>query len=143
MRIRVRKAMAYLLVGVLMATGISRAAVSAEQVQSQAVETSRDVGGHHHGHHRHTRDSDEVGTWQCLKYCVERAPDAGMIMIAGVSELGVLEHFGLAPGSAFQSSPAVIETAHRIWPRGPPHGARHFVLRKRHDILLRTARLRI
>lgn len=143
MRISVRQTVTYLLVAALMATGFSRVAVSAERTHAPTFETNQMAGGHHHGHHSHAMDSSDVGTWQCLKYCVEHAPDTGFIMIASALAIGPLEQFGLIHGSDFKINIANLESSHRIWPRGPPQRAHQFVPRKRHDILLQTARFRI
>ncbi len=143
MLIYVRKTVAYLLVIALMATSISRVLVAAELAQDMVFEEASDVVGHDHTHHHHALDSEDVGTWACLKYCVERAPDAGMIAKAYLSNLVPSEQFGLLHGPTLANSLSVIDAGHRTWPRGPPFLSHLLAPQKRHDILLRTARFRI
>lgn len=143
MRMSVRQAIAYLLVSAFVATGVSRAAVSAVLTHNPIAQSNHDVDGGGHGHHRHAMDSEDVGSWGCLKYCVEHAPDTGMITVASALDAAPSEQFVQVHGSKFQNNLTNLESATTVWPRGPPQSAHGFVPRKRHDILLQTARLRI
>lgn len=138
-----RKALAYLLVTALMATSISRIAVSAELAQSTVYEEMGDVVGHEHTQHYHDFHSDDIGTWACLKYCVEHAPDAGMIAKANLSGFVSSDKFGLLHESVSAIGSVFIETSHMILPRGPPYLNHLLAPQTRHDILLQTARFRI
>ena len=143
MLIRVRKAVAYLLVVALMATSMSRVVVAAELAQNTVFEAHSDAEDHDHTHHNHTLHSDDIGTWACLKHCVERAPDAGMLAKAHLSNLVISDQFGPLHGPTLANGLAVIDLGHRILPRGPPYLGHLLAPQKRHDILLRTARFRI
>lgn len=143
MLIRVRKAVVYLLVTALMATGMSRVVVAAELGENTVFEAHSDAKDHNHAHHNHDLQSDDIGTWACLKYCVERAPDAGMIAKASLSGFVSSDEFGLLFGPASANSSVFIDTSHIVLPRGPPRVNYLRAPQKQHDILLRTARFRI
>lgn len=139
----------FALVVALPAMGVSRAMVAATPAGGAVHGVGDGLAAglhvnHSHTHHSHDRGAPDLGTWQCLKHCVEGASDETTITSA-VTTLAPPSHDGggLVKSFAFQEAPTTISASLAMLARGPPPLGHVGAPARPQSVLVRNARLRI
>lgn len=127
----------------IVAAGVSRAVVAAELADQDRFGIDVVEASLMHGDHEHVHSGDDIGTWDCLKYCVDGAPDAGLILTSASPDAGSSALANSLHAPAFSGGPPLGIATQSLWPRGPPKPAAVQAPLKRQHIFLQTARLRI
>jgi hypothetical protein len=138
-----RSTIVYALIVTLITMGMSRVVVGAGtgSIPIHHIEAMSNVGPH--AQHNHTHDDADLGTWECLKYCVDGAADDTAVTPTILSHALKLSD-SLVDMVKQSASEAVNTTVLGTpLPRGPPFLAQPRTHSFGQDIIFRTGRLRI
>jgi len=138
-----RSAVIYALIVTLVAMGMSRAVVSADVGPIRVHHLGTPSSSTSHAHHAHAHDKTDLGTWECLKYCVDGAADGTVVMSTILSQTLQSTDSLINAVKKSVSEPVINNVLGASSPRGPPFFAQSRTHISGQDIIFRTGRLRI
>ena len=138
-----RSTVVYALIVTLVAMGMSRVVVGAGTGSMHFNHTEATSKAGPHAHHTHAHDETDLGTWECLKYCVDGAADDTAVMPTLLSQASQLSDNLVDTVKTSASEPVNMTVLGASSPRGPPFIAQSSTHISGQDIIFRTGRLRI
>jgi uncharacterized membrane protein len=138
-----RSAVIHALVVTLVAMGMSRAVVSADVGPIRVHHLGTPSNSTSHAHHEHAHDKTDLGTWECLKHCVDGAADGTVVMSTILSKTPQSADYLIDAVKKSISEPVINTVLGASSPRGPPFLAMSLARISGQDIIFRTGRIRI
>lgn len=138
-----RRAAIYALIVTLVAMGMSRVVVLADVGPIHVHHLGTPSSSTSHAHHEHAHDKTDLGTWECLKYCVDGAADGTVVMSTILSQTPQSADSLIDAMKKSVSDPLINTFLGASSPRGPPFFAQSCTHISGQDIIFRTGRLRI